>query len=123
MRPKWLRVRKSYQGGTSSFDYIMLHPDDTAEEAARSWANRSPGGSNYGWTVHWTPVEMPPVEWIDSKIASLEKKIKIIDKNIVTYTKEKELLLKKIKANEVKINLASIERDLTIDKLMEGTTK
>ena len=123
MRPKWLKVRKSYQGGTSPDDYIILHPNDNPEEAARSWANKSPGGHNYGWTVHWSPVDSPPVEWIDKKIASLEKRIKVIDLNVKTMEKEKETILKKIEVNQAKIEINTIEKHKMMDDIMEFIRK
>ena len=114
MKPKWLRVRKTYQGGTSDFDYIMLHPDDNAEEAARSWARKSPGGHNIGWTVHWTPVDMPPIKWIDKKIEGLERQLKAVESNIEIHKKEEEIILKKMELNEKKLNLAITDKNKLI---------
>ncbi len=119
MRPKWLKVRKSYQGGVSPDDYVMLHPDDNAEEAARSWANKSPGGHSYGWTVHWSPVDSPPVEWLDKKIASLERQVKAIDSHIVTMEDEKDEILEKIRLSEEKIVKAAIDRDEIIEDMLK----
>jgi hypothetical protein len=119
MKPKWLRVWKTFRGGVSKPDYIMLHPDDDERESARNWADRTVGGSNYGWTVHWKPVDMPPIEWIDKKIEGLERQIKAVDSNIKTYKKEKEEILKKIEVNQTKIETTIIEKDKMMDDIME----
>ena len=123
---KWLKVYKTFRGGRSKDDYMML-PDameaDDIKEAAENWAERTSGGENYGWVVHWEPVDKPPIEWIDNKIESLERQIEIIDKNITTYEKERKVILEKIESNEEKIEIASIEKKKMIDDIMEFIRK
>jgi hypothetical protein len=68
MKLKWLKVWKKFRGGVSNPDYIMMHPDDDKQESAESWAERSPGGHSYGWTVYWVPVELPPQKWLKNEI-------------------------------------------------------
>ncbi len=123
MKPKWLRVWKTFRGGVSKPDYIMLHPDDDEKECAENWAEKAPGGHNYGWTVHWKSVDAPPIEWIDNEIKGLERQIKAIDTHIVTYEKEKKIILKKIELSEKKINLATINRDKMLDDLVSNVRK
>ena len=63
----WLKVYKTYRGGRSKDDYIKLPKDadkDDRKEYAVLWAENSPGGENYGWMVHWEPVDSPPLEWL-----------------------------------------------------------
>jgi hypothetical protein len=108
MKPKWLKVWKKFRGGVSKPDYLMMHPDDDKEETAEIWATKAPGGHSYGWTVYWKSVDAPPIEWIDNEIEGLERQMKAIDSHIVTYKKEKEIILKKIEVNETKIEIHSL---------------
>jgi len=67
----WLKVYKTFRGGKSEDDYIKL-PDDEKEQFyqdyAISWAEKTRGGENYGWIVHWEPVEYPPIEWLEAEL-------------------------------------------------------
>jgi hypothetical protein len=123
---KWLKVYKTFRGGRSKDDYIRL-PDvmdaDDIKEAAENWAERAPGGENYGWTVHWEPVDKPPIEWIDKKIEGLERRIEAIDSNIRTMENEKVEILEKIRLKEEKINLTITEKNKIVADIMDFMRK
>lgn len=71
---KWYKVYKTFRGGQSKLDYISV-PDDCDEEGVREeaeyWADSSAGGSNYGWTVYWTKIDKPPIDWIQKQIYNI----------------------------------------------------
>ena len=71
----WLKVHKTYRGGKSAFDYIQIDKNTDQEEEARNWAERSPGGKNYGWEVHWEEVSRPPNPWLIKEIISAKNRI------------------------------------------------
>jgi hypothetical protein len=73
MKPKWLKVWKKFRGGVSNPDYIMMHPDDDKQECAENWAEKSPGGHSYGWTVYWVSVDLPPQRWLKNEIDDLQR--------------------------------------------------
>jgi len=72
----WLKVWKTYRGGTSKIDYIESETDDDSQkENAKDWAANTSGGHCYGWKVYWEPVICPSDEWINEKIKSTEHAI------------------------------------------------
>ena len=68
----WLKVHKTYRGGESNFDYIQIDDNDDKEECAKDWAEKSPGGHNYGWKVFWEEVQKPPEQWLNKAIVSAD---------------------------------------------------
>jgi len=75
----WYAVHKTFRGGTSKVDYIEVpnySRKDIVKDEARVWAERSPGGHDYGWTVYLKRVKKPPKKWLNSRI----KQLKVLSK-------------------------------------------
>ncbi len=67
---KFLKVRKTFRGGQHEGWVIVPEwakdPEDI-EWLAKHWAEEAPGGSNYGWTVHWE-FGTPTMDWLKGEL-------------------------------------------------------
>lgn len=67
---RFLKVYKTFRGGRH--DGWVIVPDwaedpEDIEYLAKNWAEKTPGGDNYGWTVHWE-FGTPPIEWLEKEL-------------------------------------------------------
>lgn len=68
----WIKVYKTFRGGRSADDYLLLDEsftEDEVQEEAISWADKTSGGSNYGWKVYWEE-GTPTLQWLNDEIDS-----------------------------------------------------
>jgi len=75
---RFLRVRKTFRGGEHK-GWVLVpdwaqSPEDI-EWLARNWAEKSPGGHNYGWTVHWE-FGTPPKIWLENELRAAKIHVK-----------------------------------------------
>lgn len=86
----WYRVYKTFRGGKSQYDYLEV-PKYTklkdVKDYAEDWAENTPGGHNYGWTVYWKKVRRPPKKWFQKEIEILKRQIETY-KNRIENVKE-----------------------------------
>ena len=79
----WYKVWKTFRGGQypskgKLAEYIEVPKGtllDDVEEYARSWADNTPGGHNYGYEVYWKRVSRPSRIWLKTKRDSLKETI------------------------------------------------
>jgi len=78
MKVRWLKVWKTFRGGMNE-GYIMCNKSSDEEDFeayARDWAEKSSGGHNYGWVVHWKEVDKPSPEWIHREQVKLNSRLR-----------------------------------------------
>ena len=89
---KWLKVWKTYKGSErSGYTTVESYDEKEKEKAARMWAEKTPGGHNYDWAIHWEEVEKPDQEWLQKEYDRLKRKYDYID----DYLKGLESLMEK----------------------------
>ena len=77
----WYRVYKTFQGGcypSKNNEYIEVPKGTRLGEVqgyAEEWADRTPGGHNYGYRVYWTRVSRPSKVWLKGRCSDLKKSI------------------------------------------------
>lgn len=80
----WYRVHKTFRGGQypskgELTEYIEV-PRGTllndVKEYAESWADRTPGGHNYGYRVYWKRVSRPSRTWLNRECSKACESIK-----------------------------------------------
>lgn len=69
---RFLKVWKTFRGGVNEGWVIVpdwaKDPEDI-KWLATHWAENSPGGYSYGWTVHWE-FGTPPLDWLKGELES-----------------------------------------------------
>ena len=89
----WYKVYKTYRNGKSEIDYFEIpkySKKDSVEEIAITWAEKTPGGENYGWRVYWEGVKKPSKKW-------LKKEIKKIPTALIQHERKSNSLKNKLK--------------------------
>jgi hypothetical protein len=85
----WIKFVKHYQGGERT-DYMLVDSKDIKthnqeQELMENWGENSDGGHNYGYRVDMFRLkrkELPPKEWLEKKIKSLESQLTYSQKAI-----------------------------------------
>ena len=81
----WIKLIKHFQGGSHT-DYMLvdekdIDTPDKEQELMENWGENSDGGHNYGYKVDMHALdenELPPLEWIEKKLASNEREIEYL---------------------------------------------
>ncbi len=93
----WLEVWKYFKGGKSKMDYLEVSDGASRphqEDEAKYWAERVPGGENYGWTVYWEEVDCPPLDWLEKRMVSLrERSIEYVELSVKLRKKANKIEL------------------------------
>lgn len=85
----WIKFVKHFQGGSKD-DYMLVNPEDIdtpdkCETLMEYWGAQSEGGHYHGYRVDMFQLdenELPPMEWIEKKLASNEREIGYLLKKI-----------------------------------------
>jgi len=80
----WYRVYKTFRGGQypskgKLAEYIETPKGtslDDVKDYAEEWADRTPGGHNYGYQVYWNRVSRPSRAWLKSRCGDLKESIR-----------------------------------------------